>query len=138
MKINNQKPAYAPKKASLYPSEGQEQATLFSWAAMKSGKYPELRLLFHIPNGGSRGKVEAARFKAEGVKAGVPDLFLPVARGLWHGLFIELKRQKGGRVSEAQRRWIADLERQGYRAEVACGWREAAEIIEIYLQGEAR
>lgn len=133
-----QKRTYSQKANHYFPTEGDEQATLFSWAEMKSGKYPELRLLFHVPNGGSRGKVEAARFKAEGVKPGVPDLFLPVARGLWHGLFIELKRQKGGRVSEAQRRWIADLERQGYRAEVACGWREAAEIIEIYLQGEAR
>lgn len=70
-----------PKDARLLPTEAEEQATLFSWAAMKRGKYPELDLLFHIPNGGSRGKAEAARFKAEGVKPGVPDLFLPVARG---------------------------------------------------------
>lgn len=137
MKISRQKPSYAPKSAQLYPTEAQEQATLFSWAKMKERKYPELRLLFHIPNEGKRSEAQGARFKAEGMKPGVPDLFLPVARGLWHGLFIELKRQKGGRVSEAQRRWIADLERQGYRAEVACGWHEAAEIIEIYLQGEA-
>lgn len=114
-------------------SESVEQATLFSWAAMKHGKWPELELLFHIPNGGSRGKVEAARFKAEGVKAGVPDLFLPVARGPYHGLFIEMKRQKGGRVSEAQKAWIAALIAQGYRAEVCHGWREAAALIEYYL-----
>ena len=132
---------YAPgksakaKQAQAVPSEGQEQATLFSWAAMKSWKYPELKLLFHVPNGGSRGKVEAARFKAEGVKAGVPDLFLPVARGIWHGLFIELKRQKGGRVSEAQQKWLYALTRQGFYATVACGWQEAAALIEEYLKG---
>lgn len=81
------------------PTEAQEQMTLFSWAAMQSGKYPELNLLYHVPNGGSRHKAEAGRLRAEGVKAGVPDLCLPVARGQYHGLYIELKRQRGGRTS---------------------------------------
>jgi len=118
---------------SAVPSEGVEQATLFSWAKMQERKYPELALLFHIPNGGSRGKTEAARFKAEGVKAGVPDLFLPAARGNWHGLFIEMKRLKGGRASEAQKAWIAALEKQGYLARICCGWEEAADLIVDYL-----
>jgi len=130
---NNRKPQ---RDKRVYPTEAQEQTTLFSWARMKLGKYPELRLLFAVPNGGTRDHIEAKHLKDQGVKSGVPDMFLPVARGLWHGLFIEMKRQKGGRVSDAQRRWLSDLERQGYRAEVACGWREAAQIIEIYLQGE--
>lgn len=117
------------------PSEGAEQATLFNWARMCERKHPELRLLFHIPNGGSRGKVEAARFKAEGVKAGVPDLFLPVARGDWHGLFIEMKRIKGGRVSEEQKKWLASLNEQGYLAQICRGWEEAAEMIADYLEG---
>ena len=129
---------FTPKDSKLLPTESEEQVTLFSWARLKEGKYPELRLLYHIPNGGSRNQIEAKHLKAQGVKSGVPDLCLPVARGLWHGLYIEMKRQKGGRVSDAQRRWLEDLERQGYRAEVACGWKEAAQIIEIYLQGEAR
>lgn len=117
------------------PTEGEEQAVLFSWARMNLRKYPELGLLFHIPNGGKRGKAEAARFKAEGVKPGVPDLFLPVARGKYHGLFIELKRKRGGRVSDEQDHWIMELQWQGYRAEVAHGWQEAAEIIKEYLEG---
>lgn len=125
-----------PKDPRKLPSEGEEQATLFSWAQMQSRRRPELKLLFHIPNGGSRNKIEAAHLKAQGVKAGVPDLFLPVARGVWYGLFIELKRQKGGRVSDQQRRWIEALERQGYRAEIACGWREAAAIITDYLDNK--
>ena len=123
-----------PSDNRLLPTEAQEQTTLFSWAQMQSHKHPELRLLFAVPNGGTRDRIEAKHLKAQGVKPGVPDMCLPVARGGWHGLFIELKRQKGGRVSDAQRRWIADLERQGYRAEVACGWREAATIIQEYLE----
>ena len=118
---------------SIQPSEGQEQSTLFSWARMMTGKYPELWLLFHIPNGGSRGKAEAARFKAEGVKAGVPDLFLPVARGPYHGLFIEMKREKGGRLSDDQKTWLALLTDEHYLAQVCHGWKEAAALIEDYL-----
>ena len=98
-----------PKDKRLLPKEGQEQATLMSWAGMQSCVYPELGLLFHIPNGGSRSKAEAGRFKAEGVKAGVPDLFLPVPRGEYHGLFIELKRRQGGRVSDEQKDWLLTL-----------------------------
>ena len=118
---------------NITPHEGEEQATLFSWAAMKRGKYPELDLLFHIPNGGSRGKAEAARFKAEGVKPGVPDLFLPVARGPYHGLFIEMKRKKGGKVSDNQKAWIAALTVQGDLAVVCYGWKDAASLIVDYL-----
>lgn len=116
-----------------YPTEAEEQATLFGWARMMSRKHPELLLMFHIPNGGARRQSEAARFKAEGVKAGVPDLFLPVARGSWHGLFIEMKREKGGRLSTEQRIWLDALRGQGYAAYVAYGWKDAATLIESYL-----
>ena len=117
------------------PKEGEEQATLFNWAKMQSWKYPELALMFHIPNGGKRSKSEAGRFRAEGVKAGVPDIFLPVAKGTCHGLFIEMKRAKGGKVSENQSEWIADLKSQGYGAYVCHGWAEAAKVIEMYMEG---
>ncbi len=122
-----------PKDKKLLPKEGQEQASLMSWAQMQSWRWPELALLFHIPNGGGRSKAEAGRFKAEGVKAGVPDLFLPVPRGEHHGLFIELKRQAGGRVSDEQKVWIAQLQAQGYRVEVCKGWEAAAEVLKDYL-----
>ena len=75
--------------------EGAEQATLMDWAALMAGRWPELQLLFHVPNGGARGKAEAARMKRQGVKAGVPDLMLPVARGGYHGLFLEMKAALG-------------------------------------------
>ena len=126
-----------PKDRRLLPSEGQEQAALMGWAAleMKRGRMPELALLFHIPNGGARNKAEAGRFKAEGVKAGVPDLFLPVPRGEHHGLFIEMKRRDGGRLSKEQKEWIAALQAQGYQVEVCAGWNEAAEVLTEYLGG---
>ncbi|MBR5342575.1 MAG: VRR-NUC domain-containing protein [Oscillospiraceae bacterium] len=122
-----------PKDKRLLPKEGQEQATLMNWAKMQSWRWPEIALLFHIPNGGGRSKAEAGRFKAEGVKAGVPDLFLPVPRGEYHGLFIELKRQAGGRVSAEQKEWIEKLRDQGYRVEVCRGWEAAAELLREYL-----
>ena len=127
------KDSMMPKDKKLLPKEGQEQAALMSWAQMQSWRWPELALLFHIPNGGGRSKAEAGRFKAEGVKAGVPDLFLPVPHGGYHGLFIELKRQAGGRVSTEQKEWIEKLREQGYRVEVCKGWEAAAEVIKEYL-----
>lgn len=117
------------------PTEDQEQIALFRWAELSKGKYPELELLFHVANGGYRTPVEAAKFKAMGVKPGVPDLFLPVARGGYHGLFIELKREKGGRVSDAQKGWIEALRRCGYQARVCHGWDAAHEEILAYLRG---
>ena len=120
------------------PTEEQEQIILFNWARLNQKKYPELKLMHHIPNGGARSKSEAARFKAAGVKSGVPDIFLPAAREPYHGLFIELKRTKGGRVSGNQKTVIEDLRLAGYAAEVACGWKAAAEIIESYLTGNMK
>lgn len=118
------------------PTEEEEQIDLMRWAALAAAARPELRLLFHIPNGGSRGKAEAGRFRAMGVKSGVPDLCLPVARGPWHGLFVELKRTRGGRVSSEQAVWIRELEAQGYCAVVAYGWEQARAEIEEYLRRE--
>lgn len=74
--------------------EADQQRKLFQWTTFIRTKYPEIDLMFHIPNGGSRNKLEAANLKKQGVKAGVPDLFLPVGRGSYHGLFIELKYGK--------------------------------------------
>lgn len=116
------------------PTEAQEQETLFNWMRYKEKQYPELKLCFHIPNGGSRNQIEAKHLKAQGVKPGVPDVFLPVARGPYHGLFIEMKRQKGGRVSDDQKDWIAALTAQGYLATVCLGWKDAAALIEDYLE----
>lgn len=60
------------------PTEADEQIALFEWAALQSGRFPELALLYHVPNGGSRNKIEAARLRAQGVKSGVPIFAFPL------------------------------------------------------------
>lgn len=116
------------------PSEAQEQMALMHWAQWQVSAHPELKLLHHIPNGGSRTRSEAGRFKAMGVKAGVPDLFLPVARGGFHGLYIELKRETLGKTSAVQLGWISALRKEGYRVEVCHGWQAASDVIMDYIR----
>ena len=123
------------KPANLTPKEDVEQEHLFQWARMMRHKYPELERMFHIPNGGTRKKAEAAKFRRTGVKPGVPDIFLPAARGGgYHGLFIELKRKTGGRVSPEQREWIEVLRAGNYKAVVCRGSEEAEKAIVEYLE----
>jgi len=116
------------------PTEEQEQVYVIQWCELMRPELPELELLFHIPNGGLRSKTEAVRFKRIGVKPGVPDLFLPVARGKFHGLFIEMKRKKGGRLSAEQSGWIKKLKDEGYAAYIAQGGEEAVKILGDYLK----
>ena len=117
------------------PTEHVEQSMLLQWVNEHVEQWPELRLFYHIPNEGKRSPVAALRLKREGMKKGVPDNCLPVARGGYHGLFIELKRVRGGRVSDEQKQWIADLGAQGYKAVVCKGWQIAAFEIMHYMEG---
>ena len=91
--------------------------------------------IFHIPNGGSRNKREAKNLKRQGVKAGVPDLCIPVAKGGFHGLYIEMKAE-GGKPTEKQLEWIELLNANGYRAVICFGFDEAKETIDRYMQNE--
>ena len=120
--------AYTPPAAS----ESVEQICLFRWAAFEEGKYPELKYIFHVPNGGKRNITTAKRLKAEGVKAGVPDICLPVPRGQYHGLYIELKAGKNT-TTENQDRWLEFLKQQGYCAAVCYGWEKVSKVILRYL-----
>ncbi len=113
-------------------TEDTEQITLFQWAQLQSGKFPELDMLYHIPNGGKRSRAEAGIFKAMGVKAGVPDICLPVPRGEYHGLYIELKAAKG-RTSAKQEEWLERLAANGYKTAVCYGWEQAAITLKSYL-----
>lgn len=117
----------------VIPLEEIEQEHVFLWASMEERAYPELAMLYAIPNGGKRAIKTAVALKKQGVKRGVPDMCLPVARGGYHGLYIELKRQKGGVVSDEQREWIAALNTQGYKAIICHGAEEAIEQIRGYL-----
>jgi len=112
--------------------ENGAQEALFSWCDIQRHKYPELKLLYHVPNGGKRDARTAQALKRQGVKAGVPDLCLPVARGGWHGLYIELKVGKN-KPTEHQREWLKSLRHQDYATAVCYGWEEAAETLASYL-----
>jgi hypothetical protein len=90
--------------------------------------------MFHIPNGGLRNKPVAVRLTAEGVRRGVPDICLPVARGGFHGLYIELKRREKWKISDEQENWLKALAKEGYSAFVCFGCEEAKATIEAYLE----
>lgn len=120
--------------ATVIPTEHQEQCALFEWAAWMETVWPELSLMHAIPNGGKRDIRTAAMLKAEGVKPGVPDVCLPVPRGGKHGLYIEMKRRKGGSVSAEQLKWLDSLMRKGYECHVCRGCEEARAVILDYLK----
>lgn len=115
-------------------TEHQHQKIIFDWAYLNRLKYPCLNLMFAIPNGGLRNIVTAKKLKAEGVKSGVPDIFLPHAVTPFHGLFIELKSQ-GGKLSDNQKHFIHNLKNQGYFTAVCIGAEQSIKTIQNYLNG---
>lgn len=123
-----------PEQLAKSGTEDAEQRALFCWIADNQQKYPQLMRAFHIPNGGFRNIAEAAKFKSIGVRKGVLDIMLPVPIGDWHGLFIELKKIKGGVVSDEQRDWIDYFRSVGYGAIVCHGWLEARKVLIDYLE----
>lgn len=118
--------------------EDIEQKKLVKWCYKHRREYPELQLLFAIPNGAYFGKDrfkamrQMVRLKAGGLKKGVPDLFLPFPNSEFHGLFIEMKSLKGV-ASPEQKQWIEKLSKLGYRAEVCKGGQQALDVIMDYL-----
>jgi hypothetical protein len=102
------------------PSEHDEQAGFVQWFR---AKWPRV-LIFAIPNGGKRNISTAKKLKLEGVVPGVPDLFIP-AWGIW----IEMKRQKGGRTSSDQDDMISYLESIGHRVIVGYGATDASDKL---------
>lgn len=129
-----------PAKIAEQGSEHAHQVALFCWAGNEQATYPELMSMFAIPNGGKRDKIQAANLKAEGVKAGVPDILLPVCRHGFHGLFIELKRlgdtekkQRKGKTSEKQDDFHAMLIANGYVVATCFGFHHAKDTLISYL-----
>lgn len=131
----------------ISPTEHEEQRALIRWTNYMSTSYPELKLLFAIPNGAKlpysgRGKnrfsKQAIILKEEGLKSGVPDLCLPVAKHNYHGLYIEMKRmpnrgRKGGAPTEEQAWWKDQLTKQGYLSVICWGAEDAIRILSEYL-----
>jgi hypothetical protein len=116
-------------------SEHAHQVALVSWWAIahKAFGLPEFALLA-IPNGGHRHVAVAAKLKAEGVRRGIVDLCMPVARGGFHGLWIELKHGRNKPTPE-QAEFIKWQEREGYKCAVHYDWMDARQEIENYLKG---
>lgn len=130
----NEKPQVTPQKrqvARKYPTEQQEQFKLVYWLKLQN------IFFYHIPNGGYRNPIEAAKFKRLGVTPGIPDICVPTPRPRkgYHGLYIELKTVLGGVISESQQECIDILIRNGYKVSVCKGADEAIETIKDYLNG---
>lgn len=113
-------------------TEAKEQEVVIRWCNLQACKHKELELMHHIPNGGRRDKREAIALKRQGVRAGVPDLHLPVARKGYNSLYIEMKVGKN-KCSENQNKWISRLLEQGHQVKVCYGSLEAIETIKKYL-----
>ena len=113
-------------------SEGTEQEVVIAWSMAHSACYPALKLLYHVPNGGKRNAAEAARLKRQGVKAGVPDLVLPVPKEGYHGLYIEMKWGKN-KTTDEQDWWLEKLAEMGYKTAVCYGAEAAMDLIADYL-----
>ena len=122
------------KRKSLSPSEADEQKLLFGWIEYAEVIHPELQLCFHIVNEGRRTYRMGHELRKQGMKSGVPDICLPVPRGGYGALYIEMKRPHGGRVSEAQKWWIEKLNANGNLAVVCNGFDEAKDTILRYIQ----
>lgn len=121
-------------------SERQEQVALFKNIKSYENTYPELRLLFAIPNGGKRSPQYGAMMKAQGLKSGVPDCFLPVPKQIdndgtsfYNGLFIEMKVGKN-KLSENQEWWRRELHIQGYLVKVCYSEVQALGCILEYVK----
>lgn len=113
-------------------SEDTEQISVVSWADWNRKRYPELKWLFHVPNGGSRNRMEAVKLKQMGVKAGVSDLCLPYPKGIYHGLFIEMKYGRN-RQQDTQKEFLADMAAAGHFVATCYSAEEAIKVLEEYI-----
>lgn len=126
---NKKKPATSP----MVPSEYSEQVAIFKRAHLYAKRYPELRFLNGSLNGVRVPIGLAVKCKKAGMREGYPDLQLPVCRGGYPGLYVELKRIKGGKIDPAQKDWAEFLTSQGYMHRFCKGCDEAWDVIINYL-----
>lgn len=114
-------------------TESKMQQQIIKWARACEFIYPELKLLHSIPNGAAVSANNRKRLVSEGLLKGIPDMFLPVPRGTFHGFYIELKTEKG-RLSTDQKVVIEMLKRQGFKVEIIKDFHDAVNQIENYLK----
>lgn len=130
----------SPEKLARIPRrraqpEFEHQCNLFTWARNPAvvRKHPALALLSSSLNGVKLTKAQAGKAKAAGMLAGEHDVRLPVARGRWIGLSIELKAGKNKPTPE-QLKYGALLEAEGWQVHYIWDWEEAKQVIESYLR----
>lgn len=117
--------------------ESKHQQAVIKWTQQPAvrSQWPELALLYHIKNEDKESAKQVAIDKAMGVKKGVPDFCLPVPRGKYHGLYIEMKNETG-HTNRSQEWWGEHLTAQGYCWRVCHGWEAAVDVLTTYLQLE--
>ncbi len=121
-----------PRTKAAVPKEDYEQIKLAVWLAQKGIRFTA------SANGGKRNLLEALKFKRMGVSPGFPDVEIPLPLGSYHGLYIELKRVSGGKLSANQIEWLNYLTEKGYYAVCARGFDEAKEIVLHYLSFDTK
>lgn len=140
-----QRARHVAKSTGKVMREAGHQKALFQWAEISRNIHPELRWLHSVPNGAHVTPVQAKVLLAEGLRAGVPDIFLDVPRAHFHGLRIELKApeqrdakgtiaKRKGAASDLQKEWLTHYRNNGYAAFVAYGWEDAQDKILMYLK----
>lgn len=111
------------------------QCSIVQWASIHERQYPELKWLYAIPNGSYKSAKSAKEFQEEGLKSGVPDLCLPIPRGGYGALYIELKSPTG-KLSENQRKWLQGLMDVGNLCLEARTYERVTQVILDYLKGK--
>jgi hypothetical protein len=127
------RPVMRESPADALLSEDAIQAKFFEWARDEAEYVPELKLLYSIPNGSHKSKAQRALFQRTGLKAGMPDLHLPVSRGGYLTLYIEFKTATGS-LSASQKVVIEDLRAEGHLVGVCRSAVEAKNVVEAYLR----
>lgn len=112
--------------------ETADQIALFDLALLLEKQHPELELMFHVPNEGKRSVYSGAELKRAGLKKGVPDVMLPVARKGYNGLAIEMKAGKNN-PTEEQKKWLTGLAKEGWLCYVCRGYEAAATVLGEYM-----
>jgi hypothetical protein len=130
-RVLNSEQEKAPR-AKSQEMERIEQTKLMAQCALFEARFPELLWIYAVPNGGKRSRIEGAKMRAEGLKAGVSDVHLAVARRGYHSLFIEMK-QGSNEPTESQLAFQAWARSQGNLAVVCWGWEAAWEVVLWYL-----
>lgn len=134
-----------PEQLAASGSEHASQVALFAWAALSVGKYPPLAYMFAIPNGFFGSAEQKGKMKAEGLRTGVCDVFLPQPfhnqyGDQYGGCFIEMKiekyrNHKDGGCKPEQVDFINWATSAGYYCKVCYNWVEAKDCLVAYLEG---